>query len=155
MGKYSFSDKQDQRREERRKAKPKKKKLPKLSTMLKRAEVVFNSYIRWRDSSDGYFTCISSGQTLPVDQMNAGHYVPVKNSSFLRFNEWNVNGECAYQNCYDKFHLVGYRKNLIDKIGLDAVEWLDANSRKKHKHSRQELEEIIKTYVEKKVSKRA
>ncbi len=40
----------------------------------------------------------------PVDQMNAGHYVPVKGGSALRFNEYNVNGECIRCNGFDEFH---------------------------------------------------
>lgn len=117
--------------------------IPKLTA---KAQKVFNAFIRSRDSQDGYFTCISCGKTLPVEQMNAGHYVPQKNSSFLRFNEYNVNGECQYSNGFDEFHLIGYRRNLIDKIGLDMVEWLEANARVTKKWSRTELNEIIERY---------
>mgnify|MGYP000096938549 CR=1 FL=1 len=62
--------------------------LPKL---LAKAQKVFNAWIRARDSKEGYFTCIACFRTLPIDQMNAGHYVPVKGGSALRFNENNVN----------------------------------------------------------------
>lgn len=78
--------------------------------------------------------------------MDAGHYVPVKNGSALRFNEYNVHGECKGCNGFDQFHLIGYRRNLIDKIGLDMVEWLEANARVTKKWSRSELEEIIEKY---------
>ena len=130
----------------KRVVKKKKKKLPSISSLKKKAEEVFNRYIRKRDSEDGYFTCISSGKTLPVDQMDAGHYVPKGRCSFLRFHEWNVNGEASYHNRYDEFHLIGYRKNLIDKIGLDAVEWLEANVHTTKSWSRSELMEIIQKY---------
>jgi hypothetical protein len=117
--------------------------LPKLTA---KAQKVFNAFIRRRDSEDGYFTCISCGKTLPVEVMNAGHYVPQKNSSFLRFNEYNVNGECQYSNGFDEFHLIGYRKNLIDKIGQEMVDWLEANQRTIKKWTRSELLEIIEKY---------
>jgi hypothetical protein len=117
--------------------------IPKLTA---KAQKVFNAYIRQRDSEGGYFTCISCGEDKPVEQMNAGHFVPVKNSNFLRFHEWNVNGECIRCNCFDEFHVNRYRKNLIDKIGLDAVEWLEENERKVHKMTRTDLETIIITY---------
>ena len=117
--------------------------LPKL---LKKAETVFNRYIRERDSEDGYFTCISCGKVLPVSKMNAGHFAPVKSSSALRFNEYNVNGECQWSNGFDEFHLIGYRKNLINKIGLEMVEWLEDNARTTKKWTRTELEDIIKKY---------
>ncbi len=126
-----------------KKAVNKLKPLPKL---IKDAQQVFNKYIRTRDSEDGWFTCISCGQTLTIDKMNAGHYAPVKSSSALRFNEYNVNGECAWSNGFDEFHLIGYRKNLINKIGLEMVEWLDNNARTRKNWTRSELEEIIVKY---------
>lgn len=124
----------------------KRKKLIPLPKLLKRAEKVFNSFIRSRDSTDGYFTCISCGKTLPVEKMNAGHYVPVGSCSFLRFHEWNTSGECQGCNCFNSFHLVDYRKNLINKIGLENVEWLEENRRTEKRWSRSELEEIIFKY---------
>ena len=117
--------------------------IPKLTA---KAQKVFNKFIRERDSENGYFTCISCGKTLPIEQMNAGHYVPVKNSSALRFNEYNVNGECQYSNGFDEFHLIGYRKNLIDKIGEGMVIYLEQNSRLVKRWSRTELNEIIERY---------
>ena len=132
------------------KAKPLQKKkaskaisLPKLTA---KAQMVFNKWIRERDSKDGYFTCISCFKTLPVESMNAGHYVPVKGGSYLRFHEDNVNGECERCNGFDDFHLVGYRKHLIMKIGKKSVEWLENNRLKVYKWSKSELEEIIKKY---------
>jgi 5-methylcytosine-specific restriction endonuclease McrA len=120
------------------------KPLPKLQ---EQAQKVFNAWIRNRDCYDDYFTCISCGETKPKSQMDAGHYVPQKGGSYLRYHEWNVNGECKGCNGFDEFHLVGYRKNLIEKIGLEAVEFLEKNRRTVYKWSRYELEEIIKKYT--------
>ena len=117
--------------------------IPKLTA---KAQKVFNAYIRKRDSQDGYFTCISCGQTKDTSQMDAGHYVPVKRSSALRFDEYNVNGECKACNGFDEFHLIGYRRNLIQKIGQEMVDWLEANQRTIKKWTRSELEEIIEKY---------
>lgn len=132
----------------KRKKTPKKKE-KKLTLLTKEAQTVFNRYIRKRDSENGYFTCISCQKTMETNRMNAGHYVPVARSKFLRFNEWNTNGECEGCNCFDEFHLIGYKKNLTEKIGKKAVEWLEDNSRKLKKYTREELEEIIKKYEEK------
>jgi hypothetical protein len=118
--------------------------LPKL---IAKAQKVFNAWIRHRDSKDGYFTCISCFRTLPVDQMNAGHYVPVKGGSALRFNEYNVNGECIRCNGFDEFHLIGYRKNLIKKIGIKKVEVLERMRNDVCKWDRTTLNHIIKTYT--------
>jgi hypothetical protein len=78
--------------------------------------------------------------------MDAGHYVPQKGGSYLRFHEWNINGECKGCNGFDQFHLIGYRKRLIDKIGEDAVKWLEENRHTVKKWTRSELEEIINKY---------
>lgn len=117
--------------------------IPKLTA---KAQKIFNAYIRQRDSQDGYFTCISCGQTKTTDLMDAGHYVPVKGSSALRFDEYNVNGECKSCNGFDQFHLIGYRRNLIDKVGERKVMELEQQHRLIKKWSRTELNEIIETY---------
>lgn len=111
-----------------------------LPALTKKAQTVFNAYVRSRDEG---LPCISCGLHKPLQ---AGHYVPQGSCSFLRFHEWNVNGECAGCNGFDSFHLVGYRKRLIDKIGIDAVEWLEQNRHTKKKWTRSELLEIIEKY---------
>ena len=117
--------------------------IPKLTA---KAQKVFNAYIRQRDSEDGYFTCISCGQVKATESMDAGHYVPVKGSSALRFDEYNVNGECKSCNGFDQFHLIGYRRNLLDKVGERKVMELEQQHRLIKKWSRSELNEIIETY---------
>lgn len=121
--------------------------IPKLTA---KAQKVFNAYIRKRDSDNGYFTCISCGQTKDSTQMDAGHYVPVKGSSALRFDEYNVNGECKSCNGFDQFHLIGYRRNLINKVGERKVMELEYQHRLIKKWSRTELNEIIDKYGESK-----
>jgi hypothetical protein len=111
--------------------------LPKLT---KKAQDVFNAYIRRRDEGQ---PCISCGE---YKKLQAGHYVAVKKGSFLRFHEDNVNGECLHCNYYNPSHLVWYRMNLVKKIGVERVEWLEANCRNVKKWSRAELEEIIQKY---------
>jgi hypothetical protein len=118
--------------------------LPKLT---EKAQKVFNAWVRRRDTyMDQFATCISCERVFYISTMDAGHYVPVRGGSFLRFHEWNVNAECKGCNGFDDFHLVGYRKNLIEKIGLENVEWLEANRRTVKKWSMSELLEIIEKY---------
>lgn len=117
---------------------PKQITLPKLT---ERAQKVFNAYIRKRDAE---LPCISCGK---YRTLQAGHYVPVRGGSFLRYHDWNVNGECEYCNGFDEFHLIGYKSRLVEKIGADAVQWLEDNRHNVKKWSRSELEEIIKKYT--------
>lgn len=113
--------------------------IPKLTA---KAQKVFNAYIRKRDNG---LLCISCGQRQG-DQ--AGHYLPVKQYSALRFDENNVNLQCSYCNLYLHGNQVFYRKGLIAKIGAKAVEDLEnmAITNRIKKWSRSELEEIIEKY---------
>jgi hypothetical protein len=118
------------------------KKLKSIPKLLKDAQQVFNKYIRKRDEG---LVCISCGS----DKANqAGHWISVKQSSTLRFNEWNVNLQCAACNLYLHGNQVMYRVGLVQKIGERAVAELESmyiNNRIK-KWTREELEDIINKY---------
>lgn len=90
---------------------------------IDRLDEVFSLYIRMRDSREAHyraFRCVSCGQVKPFEQMDCGHYISRTNMA-LRWDEQNCNGECKFCNRFDSSHLVGYRKNLIVKLGTDAV----------------------------------
>lgn len=108
----------------------KKLTLPKL---LEKTQKIVNAWIRERDKDQ---PCISCGR---YNELQAGHYVPVRGGSFLRFHPANINGECQHCNGFDQFHLVGYRKNLIKKVGIEMVEYLEANRNTVKKWTREEL----------------
>lgn len=116
--------------------------IPKL---LDKLETVFHAYIRKRD---GPF-CISCGEEVPESFIQAGHYMPSTYST-LKFSELNVNSECYVCNCMDQNHLVGYRQNLIKKIGLEMVLYLESHSLSNTvKWDRDELEKLINYYTDK------
>lgn len=134
----------------------KKKTTAKLKQDLQK---VFNKFIRERDSDGIRFTCISCGETKPVDQMNAGHFFAVGGYDGLRFDEDNVHGECAYCNCWNESHLIKYTINLQGKIGLkrfnELLERAQAYkrigqvsflNRIESKWYRPDIEELIKHY---------
>lgn len=114
------------------------KKLIPLPKLLKRAQEVFNAYIRNRDQNKGCISCF--GQ---VEQ--AGHYLSQGHHSALRFNEVNTNGQCVRCNCFLHGNLINYRKGLIKRYGEERVLMLE-NAGKFKKWSRFELEAIIKMY---------
>ena len=96
----------------------KQKSLPKLKNEL---QLIFNQYIRKRDEG---LPCISCGIVKPY--LQAGHYFPVQGYDGLRFNEFNVNGECPGCNNFDSSHLIHYGDNLRAKIGEDNYQVLKA-----------------------------
>ena len=84
---------------------------------------VFSLYIRLRDSRPyryRAFRCISCGEPKPFEMMDCGHFVS-RNCMALRWNEQNCSGECSACNRFHSDHLIGYRKNLIIKLGTEAV----------------------------------
>lgn len=92
-------------------------------TWIKKLDTVFSLYIRMRDSRMfGYrsFRCISCGDVKPFNMMDCGHYIS-RNNFLLRWNELNAHGECSNCNRFIGSHLVGYRENLIIKLGEDAI----------------------------------
>lgn len=123
------------------------KKQTSLPKLKKKAEKVFNEYIRLRDQDK---PCISCNQ---FKSLQAGHYYPVKGYDGLRYDEFNVNGECSGCNCFDEGHLIGYGDNLLNRIGRVEFDLLKLRAadykRKGYKFTRSELEGIIKTYTAK------
>jgi hypothetical protein len=124
------------------------------ATLTAELQKIFNTYIRLRDTKHdkgtAYFICISCGKPKTLDQMNAGHYYPVGSHPWLRFHEHNTNGECIYCNNYSGTHLIGYKKNLIAKIGKENFEKLEISAGMKHQKLMPfELELLIETYKQK------
>ena len=107
---------------ERREIKARKEKLKSRADHLKDTQHAFNAWIRARDAGQ---PCISCGTTADV-QYCAGHYRTTAASPELRFEPLNVNLQCN-RNCNmgKSGNLLGYRPGLIQKIGIEAVEWLE------------------------------
>lgn len=81
----------------------------------------FNAWIRLRDAGQ---PCISCGIRRRCG-WNAGHYRSVGSTPELRFEPLNVHRQCIHCNKYLSGNLTAYRINLIEKIGLEKVEWLE------------------------------
>lgn len=88
---------------------------------LRAAQSAFNAFIRERDKE---LPCISC-QRHHKGQYHAGHYLSRGAHPELAFNELNNHKQCSTCNNYLSGNLLNYRVNLIKKIGLDKVEWLE------------------------------
>ncbi len=111
---------------------------------VKKTQTIFNKYIRFRDKQKG---CISCTRRLG-DKFDAGHYRSTGAFPELRFNEFNNNGQCVHCNQHLSGNLVDYRINLIQKIGLESVEWLEGPHKNK-RYTIQELKELQELYKRK------
>jgi hypothetical protein len=101
----------------------------------KEAQAAFNAWVRLRDQGKG---CISCGTTADL-QYAAGHYRTVGSCPELRFEPLNVHLQCN-RNCNmgKSGNILEYRINLIKRIGLDKVEWLEG----KHEPKRYTVEDL-------------
>ncbi|HAL69298.1 MAG TPA: ninG protein [Pseudomonas sp.] len=95
---------------------------------LREAQAAFNAYIRERDRLAGY-ACISSGRPLDWNgnAVDAGHYRSTGAASHLRFDEKNCHAQSKHDNRYLSGNVAEYRLGLIQRIGLAAVEALEAD----------------------------
>ena len=107
---------------ERREIKAAKERIKSRADHLKETQVAFNAWVRLRDAA---LPCISCGTTADV-QYCAGHYKPSGSNPALRFEPLNVHLQCN-RNCNmaKSGNLTPYRIELIKRIGLDKVEWLE------------------------------
>ena len=128
-------------KQERKETKKAKEALLTHRDYLKLFQTVFNSYIRIRDKD---LPCISCGKNNDK-QFHAGHYRSVGSCPELRFEELNVWRQCATCNTYLHGNLIEYRKELINRIGVDKVEWLEGYQ-PSNKMLIAEIKEKIKEY---------
>lgn len=118
-----------------------REKLKTRSDYIKDAQREFNKHIRLRDH---HRPCISCG-TYNAGQFHAGHYRTTKAAPELRFEELNAHKQCAQCNNFDSGNIVEYRINLIQRIGQEAVDWLEGPHEPK-KYTIDDLKHIIAHY---------
>lgn len=92
-----------------------------LEYWLKKAEAACNAYIRARDPD----VCISCGVTHS-SAWQAGHYISVGANRTLRYNEDNIHKQCIQCNMHKASNATEYRIRLLEKIGLERVEYLES-----------------------------
>lgn len=122
-------------------AKRRKEAVKSRSKWLAEAQTAFNSFIRARDAGQ---PCISCGRHHQ-GQYHAGHYLSVGARPELRFEEANVHKQCAPCNNHLSGNAVLFRRGLLEKLGLEIVEWLEGPHEPK-KYTIAELIEIKSVY---------
>lgn len=115
-------------RVERREIRARKQKLKSRGDYMREAQQAFNQFIRLRDQLAGH-ACISSGRPLDWsgNAVDAGHYRSVGSAPHLRFDERNCHAQSKHDNQFKSGNAVDYRLGLIARIGLEAVEALEAD----------------------------
>jgi len=139
----------------RRDLRQRKKQLRTMGELLALAQIQFNKFIRLRDRND---PCIDCGNYATDDDLftgsrwDAGHYLTRGGYPELRFEELNCHKQLSSCNGGSHRHARknrtvrdGYRERLIEKIGIEKVEWLEAPHMPKN-YSREDVMEIREEY---------
>ena len=113
--------------------------------LLRITQKTFNSYIRLRDKGKPCISCLND----KPKKVNAGHYYSSGGHKNLTFNEDNCHLQCEFCNTFLHGHLISYRKNLIERIGIERLEQLDKEAHIVRKFTREELRELNEYYKQK------
>jgi len=88
---------------------------------MREAQVAINAWVRLRDAA---LPCVSCGRHHD-GQYHAGHYRTVGSNPALRFEPLNIHKQCAPCNNHKSGDIVNYRIELVKRIGVELVEWLE------------------------------
>lgn len=111
------------KREEAKVTRAAKEKLKRRADHLSELQDVVNLYVRLRDAADG---CISCDRPATWHgQWHASHFKSVGSHPGLRFNLLNIHKACSICNKWKGGNYAGYKPKLEQKIGKEAVEWLE------------------------------
>lgn len=112
--------------------------------LTKKAQAVFNRFIRLRDTG---LPCISCGKPHinMANLFDAGHYRSVGAAPHLRFDECNVHGQCKHCNNHLSGNIVMYRQGLIVRIGQAEVDRIEADNQQR-RYSKDDLRETAALY---------
>lgn len=109
---------------------------------VRELQVVFNKFIRLRDKTKG---CISCGKPLNT-KFDAGHFYSTGSYPELRFNEYNVHGQCVHCNQHKRGNLIEYSLKLPDRIGKIKVHELRKLAHKPRRYTIDELKGLKVMY---------
>lgn len=117
------------------------------ATLIRKLDKVFSLYIRLRDiMPSGFARCISCGHIKRFEDVDCGHFHSRKHMA-TRFDEDNANAECKFCNRFSADHLIGYQRNLIQKIGRSRFDLLNIKAHSAMHYMDSELEDKIKHYT--------
>jgi hypothetical protein len=114
------------------------------SDAMKLLQIAVNAYVRKRDEKEGCISC----EVKECEQFHAGHYI-ASTYQFLRFNPDNIHKQCSRCNMYLSGNSIPYRENLIKKIGLCNVVWLENNKHRPFEMTIPEIQDKAKEYRQK------
>ena len=133
-------------RVERAETRRRQEAIKRLPDLHREAQAAFNAYIRARDADK---PCICCGLPLSAGDVggryDCGHYRSIGSAPHLRYDERNAHAQRKQCNRWGAGRAVDYRLGLIERIGLEAVEALEADQSPR-KYTADELRSIRDLY---------
>jgi hypothetical protein len=108
----------------------------------------FSLYKRRVEADDcGTVCCISCGTPKHWTEGDCGHYIS-RSYSVIKYHDINNHFQCKHCNGMREGNKDDYRKEIIKRYGLEAVEELEQMKHKSYKGNRIEVLENILKYQE-------
>lgn len=135
--------------QDKRETKAKLRAMASIPDLIKEADEAFQKWVKARDQAAGY-PCISSGRPLQWGTVytHAGHFRTKGAASALRYHPDNCHAQSSHDNKWKSGNVSEYRIRLIERIGLERVEALEAMNATV-KWTREGLIETKALYVQK------
>lgn len=128
-------------REQRKAHREAKERIKTRGAHLREAQAAFNAWVKARDAGQPCLAC----KRFHKGQTHAGHYRSVGSCPELRFEPDNVHLVCQPCNVHLSGNLIEMRKGMVEKIGLDRVEWIEGPHEPK-KYTVEQLKEMKAFY---------
>lgn len=110
---------------ERKAIREAKERVKSRSEYMKEAQAVINRYVRLRDAHLGCVSC--ERPAAWQGQWHASHYRSRGAAPHLRFNLHNIHKSCSICNNHLSGNIMGYRPELVRRIGEERVALLEAS----------------------------
>lgn len=95
------------------------------SELIKRIDRLFQTCRRydgaWKKNGIWYNKCVTSGQTLPLTKMDAGHWIP-RGCYATRWNPTNCNPQSKHDNCFRNGAYIEYSNWYLKTYGKEKYE---------------------------------
>lgn len=129
--------------------KKKKKKLPKISLLAKKAWGLMSVISRTKDADrDGMVACVTCGQVKHYKEMHAGHFFHGSHQRPISYDSRNIHAQCPGCNTYKGGARDEYSVYLARRYGVGVLEELRELKHQGKELKRADLEELIERLSE-------
>ena len=114
-----------------------------ISKLIKTADALFSASVRQLGANkEGLNQCYTCKKWFSIKKLHCGHFL----SRYYKTARWdkdNARPQCMMCNLWKKGDTVNFRINLVNEIGVERVEIVEAKRNVSIKLSREYLEDLI------------